>query len=196
MKLRHRYLNPIIVFLIVYMFGLLLYHVSNTVVSGIYTYLNYLLPESFPAYSLLAEKEANAELQKKLSVWGLLLTLFLINFIALKLENKKYERIVIQTDGLYLIKDGIKLYFKEFFKSDLITSALVPALLVIPPYFIPEKAMGYFGLIIPTWLGYYLKPHYNIAVAMIMVAAFSYAGRLISIPFAVKSWRAAWLSDI
>jgi hypothetical protein len=154
------------------------------------------MPTLFPLYGKLAEKAEYIELQKSLSLWGICLALMLINLIALKLENKKYERIVVQTDGMYLLRDGIKLYFKEFYKSDLITAALVPALLVIPPYFIPEKAMGYFGLIIPTWLGYILKSEYKLIPAMLMVAFFSYLGRLISIPLCVKSWRAAWLSDI
>lgn len=196
MKLTHKYLNPVIAFVIVYMFGILLYNASISVVSAVYTYLNYLFPDSFPLYNKLSEKAALEELYKSFAVWGLFVALFLINFISLRLENKKYERIVILTGGEYLIKDGIKLYFKEFFGSDIITSALVPALLVIPPYFIPEKVMGYFGLIIPNWMGYSLKFDYKLIPAMLMVALFSFVGRMLSIPICVKSWRAAWLSDI
>ena len=138
MKLTHKYLNPIIVFFAVYMFGYLLYNAGISLTRAVYTYMNHIFPESFPLYEKLAEKEALAGLYRIFELCGMLIALFLINLIALRLENKKYERIVILTDGQYLIKDGVRLYFKEFFASDVITSVLTPVLLVIPPTSFPR----------------------------------------------------------
>lgn len=196
MKLKDKYLYPVAVFLCVYIFGLLIYQFSVSAVNAVYTYLNYLFPDTFSLYTKLAEKEALAELQRALSVWGLFLAMFLINLIALRLDNKKYERLVILTDGQFLITDGIRLYFKEFFTGDLISSLIIPALLVIPAYFIPEKIMEKFGLFIFLWLGETMKYNFNIVMGMLTAAAFSLVGRILAVPICLKSWRAAWLSDI
>ena len=196
MKLRHKYLNPIIVFLIVYLFGLLLFGVSREAVKWVYTYLNHLLPSAFPLYNPIYDPEAYAKLNKTFSVVGIFVALFLINFIALKLENKKYERIISLTDGQYVMWDGIKLYFKEFWISDVITALILPAVIVIATYFIPDKMLGYFALILPGWLGYHMRQMYELIPAIILVAFFSFLGRILAIPLTVKSWRAAWLSDI
>ena len=199
MKLRHRYLNPIGVFLIVYMFGLLLFGFSCEAVEWIYTYLNHLFPRIFPVYSIILEKEEYYKLLRIQTLIGLFLSLFLIHFISLKLENKKYERLTGLTDGKYPLKEGIRLYFDEFLLTDAITAALVPAIIVIPSYFISDKLMGYFGLAIPNWLGYSLRAHCGVGAiipAVLIAALFSFAGRILAIPLTVKSWRAAWLSDI
>ena len=196
MKLKDKYLYPVAVFLCVYIFGLLIYQFSVSAVNAVYTYLNYLFPDTFSLYTKLAEKEALAELQRALSVWGLFLAMFLINLIALRLDNKKYERLVILTDGQFLITDGIRLYFKECFTGDLISSLIIPALLVIPAYFIPEKIMEKFGLFIFLWLGETMKYNFNIVMGMLTAAAFSLVGRILAVPICLKSWRAAWLSDI
>ena len=196
MRLKDKYLYPVAVFFCVYIFGLLIYQFSVSAVNAVYTYLNYLFPDTFSLYTKLAEKEALAELQRALSVWGLFLAMFLINLIALRLDNKKYERLVILTDGQFLITDGIRLYFKEFFTGDLISSLIIPALLVIPAYFIPENIMEKFGLFIFLWLGETMKYNFNIVMGMLTAAAFSFVGRILAVPICLKSWRAAWLSDI
>ena len=196
MKIRYKYFNPIIVFLIVYMFGLLIFSFSLGAVRWTHTYLNHILPDLFPKYNVIHDPDAYEKMERIFSVTGVFVALVLINLIALKLENKKYERMISLTDGQYLLKDGTKLYFGEFWITDLITSTLIPALLVIHPYFISDKFMGYFGLIIPSWMGYELKEIMPLPLAMICVALFSYVGRVLSALLCVKSWRAAWLSDI
>lgn len=196
MKLRHRYLSPIIAFLVVYLFGLLIFGFSTEAVEWIYNYLNHLFPNVFPLYNPIYDPEAHAKLNKAITVVGMFVALFLINLIALRLENKKYERIITLTDGEYLIKDGIKLYLKEFFASDIITAVILPILIVIATYFIPDNALGYFGLILPSWLGYNMRLLYGIIPSIFIVALFSFVGRILAIPLTVSAWRAAWLSDI
>ena len=196
MKFTHKYLNPIAVYLCVYIFGLWLFGFGCEAVEWIYTYLNHLMPDIFPLYNPIYDPEAHARLNKTWTVVGIFVTLFLINFIALRLENKKYERIIVLTDGQYLLKDGMKLYFKEFAVSDVVTAVILPVCLTIPPYFISEDTLGKFGLIIFTWLGYNMSLLYEIVPAVITVAIFSIVGRALSVPLAVRSYRAAWLSDI
>ena len=196
MKFRHRYISPVIIYLIVYIFGLLIFGFSREFAEWIYNYLNHLMPNAFPLYNPIYDPEAYEKLNKTLTVIGLFITFFFINFIALKLENKKYERMISLTDGQYLIKDGVKLYFKEFFISDIITALVLPVLITLATYFIPDSALGYFGLIVFGWLGYNMRLLYGLIPAVFIVALFSFAGRILAIPITVKSWRAAWLSDI
>ena len=196
MKLRHRYLSPVIIYLIVYIFGLFIFGLCCEIAEWIYTYLNHLMPSTFPLYNPIYDPEAYAKLNKALTVIGLFITFFFINFIALKLENKKYERIISLTDGQYLIVDGVKLYFKEFFISDIMTALVLPVLITLATYFIPDSALGYFGLILIGWLGYNMSLLYGLIPSLIIVALFSFSGRILAIPLTVKSWRAAWLSDI
>jgi hypothetical protein len=142
MKKKHKYLNPIILYLCVFIFGLVILGFSMTVVKWSHAYLNHLFPKIFPVYNKIYEPQAYERLEETKKVISLFLSLFLINFIALKIDNRKYERMVSLTEGQYLIKDGIKLYFKEFFTSDVIVSAVVPTVLVIPAYILSEDALG------------------------------------------------------
>ena len=196
MKLRHRYFSPVIIYLVVYIFGLFIFGLCCEIAEWIYTYLNHLMPSTFPLYNPIYDPEAYDELNKNITVIGMFLALFLINFIALRLDNKKYERIISLTDGQYLVKDGIRLYFKEFFISDIIASVILPVLIATGTYFIPDKALGYFALILPSWLGYNMRLLYGLIPSIFIVAGFSFVGRMLAIPLTVKSWRAAWLSDI
>ena len=196
MKFKHKYLEPVMLYLVVYIFGLWLFGFGLGAVRAVYEYLNHLLPNIFPLYNPIYEPEKHLELQNSYTVAAIFIALLLINFIALKFDNKKYEKIISQTDGQYLILDGIKLYFKEFLLSDVFCSLVLPMLLVIPPYFIPEDILGKYGLILITWLGYHMSTVHGLVPAIFTVALFSFAARLISIPECVKSWRAAWLSDI
>lgn len=196
MKIRHRYLNPIILFLIVYLFGLLIFGLCTEAVEWIYNYLNHLAPSTFPLYNPIEDPEAYEKLYKNITVIGMFLALFAINLISLRLDNKKYERIISLTEGQYLIKDGTRLYLEEFLTSDIISAVLLPVLIATGTYFIPDKALRYFGLIIPSWLGYNMRLLYGLIPSIFLVALFSFVGRMIAVPLTVKSWRAAWLSDL
>ena len=196
MKLRHRYLNPVIVFLAVYIFGLWMLGFCLNAVRWVHTYLNHLMPRVFPIYNPIYDPDSYAKLEKIFNVISIFLAIFLINFIALKLDNKKYERVVSLTDGQYTLRDGLELYFREFWLSDIITALILPVSIVAATYFIPDNVLGYFGLSAIAWLGYNMRLMYGFVPTVVIVALFSSVSRLLSIPLCVRSWRAAWLSDI
>jgi len=196
MKFRYKYLSPIAMFIFVFIFGLFISGLCGNAVDGIYTYLNHLSPETFPIYNQIYDIQTYSKLERIKDIISIFISLSLINLIALRLDNKKYERIISLTDGEYLIKDGIRIYFKEFFLSDAIVSLLIPAVLVIPAYFLTEDALSYFGLIFWNWLGYNMKFLFHLFPAMLISAAFSFVGRMLAIPLCVKAWRAAWMTDI
>lgn len=196
MKQRHKYLNPIILFLCVFIFGLFIFGFSSIVIKWGHAYLNYLFPSVFPTYNQIQDPEAFQKLERIKEIFAIFLSFIIINFISLRIDNRKYERMVILTEGQYLIKDGIKIYLKEFFMSDLLVTTAIPAVLVIPAYFLSENALGYFGLIFWNWLGYRFSTLMGLFPAILLAATFSFIGRMMLIPHCVKAWRSAWLTDI
>lgn len=196
MRFKHKYLTPILLFLCVFIFGLFIHGVSSNAVNWIYTYLNHLFPKVFPIYNRIYDMAAYTRIEQIKSTAAVFVSLCLINIIALKIDNKKYEHIISLTDGKYLIKDGIKLYFKEFLLTDAIVSIVIPAILVVPAYFLSEEILNYFGLIFWNWLGYNMKSLFKLFPAVLISATFSLIGRMIVIPHCVKAWRAAWMTDI
>ena len=196
MKQRHKYLNPIILYLCVFIFGLFIFGFSAIAVKWGHAYLSHLFPSIFPTYNQIHDPESYKRLEWIKGFISIFLSLIIINFISLRIDNRKYERLSLLTEGQYLIKDGIKLYFKEFFKSDLIVSTVIPAVFVIPAYLLSEDALGYFGLIFWNWLGYSFSSLMSVFPAMLLAATFSFIGRMMAIPHCVKVWRSAWLTDI
>lgn len=196
MKLKDKYFKPIVLFLCVYIFGLFIHGFSSEAVNWVYTYLNHLFPKAFPIYNRIYDMQEYMRIEHIKGVVAIFVSLFIVNLVALRIDNKKYERIVTLTDGEYLIKDGIKIYLKEFFVIDTIVSVTIPALLTIPAYYLTEDVLGYFGLIFWNWLGYNMKPIFHLFPAMLITAAFSFVSRMLIIPHCVKAWRAAWMTDI
>lgn len=196
MSFNKKYVKPIFLFVCVFIFGLFIFGVCLTVVDGAYAYLNHLYPEKFPIYNTIRDADAFYRLERIKDVIAIFLSLVLINFIALRLDNKKYERLVILTDGEYLIRDGLKVYLKEFFLTDVVVSVVIPAILVIPAYFLSENTLSYFGLIFWNWLGYHMSPIFALFPAILISALFSFVGRMLSIPLCVRYWRSAWMTDI
>lgn len=196
MKKKYKYLNPVILFLCVFIFGLFILGFSSVIVKWGYAYLSHLFPSVFPTYNQVHAPESYKRLEWIKGFISIFLSLIIINFISLRLDNKKYERIALLTEGQYLIKDGIKLYFKEFFKSDLIVSTVIPAVFVIPAYLLSEDSLGYFGLIFWNWLGYSFSSLMSVFPAMLLAATFSFIGRMMAIPHCLKAWRSSWLTDI
>ena len=94
MKFKQKYLIPAAIFFVIYLFGLLLFNLSRAVISAIYAYLNHLFPDTFPIYNEIYDPELYASSEKVFSVLTVFIALFIMNLIALRLDNKKYERIV------------------------------------------------------------------------------------------------------
>ena len=122
-----------------------------------------------------------------------LIGLGLINYVSLRLDNKKFEHIITKTDGQYRMTEGIALYCKEFLISDVVASTLPIAAFIIPAAFIPEKLMDR-GLVYIFKLGELLIEYYGIVGAVAVAIAFSLITRLLSAPLCLKTWRALWLS--
>ena len=202
MSLKKKYLYSIFTYSVIYIFGFVFIALGTSCARYLYAYMNYLFPRVFPLFSAVSEKEEYAKYLMLIASVGIFTAIWIINFFALRLDNSKFELMIKRTDGLYTVKDGIKIYLGEFGISEVISGVLLPLILVIPPFFIPEfgvqsvPVVGFLIMLMEKllWLGYAFKEYFSIGEALLLVAVFSSLSRAALIPGALKHWRASWLS--
>ena len=202
MRFKYKYIYPIAIFLLVYLFGTLIFSLGTVVANYGYSYMNYLFPRVFPTFSPISEK---AEYEKYLclvSTVGMLISYVIINFFSIRFDNKKFELVVSKTDGQYTVLEGMRLYLSEFLISDVISFVILPLVLVIPSYAIPkieQTTVPVVNLLIAIldyllWMSNAFKEYYSLTVALPIALVFAVIARLTVIPGALKHWRGAWLS--
>lgn len=202
MSFKRKYLNPVILYLLVYIFGFVFLSVGTMLARYAYAYMNYLFPKIFPIFSAVSEKESYEKYLTLLGSMGILISIWLINYFALRLDNAKFELMINRTDGQYTLAEGLPIFIREFGVSELIAAMLLPAILCIPPYFIPDfgvqsvPVVGFLILLLENllWLGYACREHFSLFHGVLLVIIFSLVSRASLIPGALKKWRASWLS--
>ena len=193
MNIKHKYVEPVLIFLTVYIFNVVLFKCGELLFIYAYNYLTETLPHLVKTVSPIhSPDEYELYLKASVSV-AAFIGLWLINYVSLRLDNKKFEYVITKTDGQYRMTEGLSLYFREFLASDAIASTLMISAFVIPAAFIPEKLMDR-GLVYIFKLGEMLIGYYGIVGAVIIAVIFSLATRLISVPLCLRTWRALWLS--
>ena len=193
MSIKHKYVEPVFIFLAVYLFSYLFCQVGEMLFIYIYNYLAEVIPIVVKTVNPMHMPDEYALYLKWIATSGAFVCLMIINYVSLRLDNQKFELIINKTDGQYRMTDGIKLYFGEFFKSDVIASTVAIGVLVLASGFIPEKFLDY-GLIILFKLGASLVEFYGIVGSVVIAIFFSFVTRMLSIPLALRVWRALWLS--
>ena len=202
MKFTHKYVYPAVTFIIIYTFGFVIFGAGATVAEYAHAYLGYLFPSLFPTYSPITEKELYQGIVKGITTAGVFISLWIINYISMRFDNKKFEMMIKRTEGLYRIKDGLGIYLRELWWSDVISAIAVPVLLTATAYLIPNIEMTTIPIInmfiellyIFLWLGGTMREFYSPITAVIIVALFSAVSRILVVPGALKRWRAMWLS--
>lgn len=193
MKIGRRYIAPIFIFLFFGMLGFVLEYVTEYLVPMCYDVLVHLFPDVFKDISPLTQPMEYEELTKRFTVISIFLIFLVIHYVALRCDNKRFEYIIDVTDGQYSMLEGLGIYLENFLVSDLICAVIVPPVLIIPAYFIPEKIMSY-GLNMPLWCGVSMMEHIDIVMATVLVIILSVVARFIVIFPTVKVWRAMWLT--
>ena len=193
MSIKHKYVDPILLFFGVYLFHYVISLSAELAFTYVYTYLSEVVPGLVETYTPITSPDEYATYLKTVSTFGAVACIGIINYISIRLDNKRFELIISKTDGKYEIKDGINLYFKEFFESDLIAASLPISVFVAVAYFIPEKLLDK-GLIIFFRLGASLTDYYGLVSAIVLAISASIVTRVLCAPFALRTWRALWLS--
>ena len=193
MSIEQKYAEPVFIFLAVYIFNFILFRTGEMLFVYARGYLEEMMPHFVKAVSpMQSPTEYDKYLKAKVTI-GALIGLCLINYLALRLDNKKFELIITRTDGQYRMREGVKLYCREFLLSDVIASTLPIIPFIVTAELVPEKLMDR-GLIYVFKLGVSLGEFYGTVGAVIVGVIFSFSARVVCIPFVLRTWRALWLS--
>ena len=193
MSIKHKYVEPVLIFLAVYIFHNVFRACSELIFIYAYNYLAEVIPNVVKTANPMTAPDQYAVYLKAVATFGAVGCLGILNYLSLRLDNKKFELIISKTDGKYRLKDGIRIYLKEFLKSDIISSTVPVAIFTAAAYFIPKKLLDY-GLIYVFGLGASLADHYGLVGGVVLATVCSCVIRLLCVPFAVRTWRALWLS--
>lgn len=193
MKLKQKYIDPILIYLAVYAASYILCQVGEMLFTYAYTYLSEVTPSLVDTVNPVHTPDEYEVYLMCISVVGVIVGLWLINYLSLRLDNKKFEYIVSKTDGKYTMREGLGLYYDEFLITDLIASTVVISVFVLGAYFIPEKWMDR-GLYLIFKPGMELMKYCHPVFAVIIASTVSFTTRILSVPAAVRKWRALWLS--
>lgn len=159
------------------------------------------LPGAFPVYNYVTEHENYLKLESELLLMVSTAALAVMSYLSVRFDNERYEYMITRTDGMYTIKDGASIYYERYFKSDIVTSFIVPLPLTIIVYFLPLISGAlpetvYEFLLVPLrptllfvnvlgdLIGYFV---------MVVIAA---VARQASGIAAISAFRASWLSDV
>ena len=193
MKFHQKYILPIFHLLIFLLLGFLLFDAAYYVLGAIHGYLASVFPDIFRVYSQISEAEEYEEQRKRMTVLIIGVILILVHYLALRVDNKRFEYVIDLTDGLYTMPEGLSLYLKRFTISDVIASALDPLLVTVPIYFIPEDFFERW-LRLPFWCYDNLIGYFDIVEVSVYLVLLSLIARALVIYPTVKVWRAMWLT--
>ncbi len=193
MKVSKKYLVPHLIYFAVFIGGFAAAVLASYIVPIVYDYLVYLFPKVFHSYSPVSEPDEYARFMKWSAVTTYVLALVIINYIAMRLDNSRFEYFISKTEGFYKIPSAMKMYYREFLVSDIIVSVLIPPALTVPAYFMPKKAMDMI-LRFPFWSGELLLSYLSFTETIVWCILISLIARLILVPVILKKWRASWLT--
>ena len=193
MSIKHKYGEPVLIFLAVYLFHYVICQCGEMLFIYSYTYISEIIPSLVKTVNPINTPDEYEIYLKGIATAGAFVGLFIMNYVALRLDNGKFERVITKTDGQYTMRDGLKLYFDEFFISDVIASSIIIGPFVCGAYFIPEKLLDK-GLIFLFRIGVSLIEFYGIVGSVAIAILFSLLTRLISVCLVLRTWRALWLS--
>ena len=192
MKFGQKYVMPPFIALFWFALGGAAVLISDIIVSLLYDYGTEILPSIFLRPSPISEPELYERVQTVTTLSIIALTLWPMSYLAARLDNKRFEFTVKETEGLYRIGTRLKAHMRLFWLSDLISTALAAAIFTLPAYLIPEKYLDPF---LPfLWCGGRLLGHFELVPALLIIISMSCIIRLLVTPSVLKAWRVGWLT--
>lgn len=193
MKATKRFIESPIIYLFLYLLLPAIYTVVALFVNTIYGVLTINLPEYFKYYSIITEPEEYATCQATLAAITIFISLYLAQKFYFFLDNGRFEYMIVKTEGMYTMSEGLVLYYKSFLLDDIVTCILTSALLYFPALFIPEAIRKY-GFDLLFYPANIMREHFGDVLGFVVLALLATFARLFESINAVKSYRANWLS--
>ena len=174
-------------------------HIPSFFISGV---IHPALCEWFPAlfveYSPVSRPEQYAVMSATLSIINSTLAIFIISYFCVRLDNERMEYMISRTEGLYTFRDGAALYFPRYWKADLAVALTAPLPLVALNLFIPERLPAPLDSLVGDLLSFtrgYTDILGTVGAVFVMCLTLLVC-RLVSGALSIRTWQAAWLSDI
>ena len=169
------------------------YFIHGIFADGIYPALAKLLPDVLPIYNAVSEKEAYHELRATLALYSGILAVFAVEYFAGAIANERFEFMIRKTDGMYLVREGARLYFPRYALPDLFATLLTVAAFHTAAFFIPAEIREKF------LLGFFdMSAAYATRIGLIggilLHGAAYFTATLLSGLRAIDKWRGKWLS--
>ena len=142
MKLGSKYLFPPVLALFFFMIGAVLILINDIIVGLFASWLAEVMPVLFGRPSSISDPEGYERYELIITVITIALTLLPVTFFSMRLDNKRFEYIVVRTEGLYTIPDTARWHFETFWLSDLFSATVAPLVFTLPVYLIPERFVG------------------------------------------------------
>ena len=193
MSIARKYVYPVLHYTAVFLFGIIPFEVFSLILRTLYEYLKYEIPSVVPDYSPVLNPDEYARVIKVTDMITLFLTILVLTYIAMRLDNARFEYTVKPSGGLYRISERLGGHVREFVISDVISSVLVPTVFVIAAYLTPTVVLRWGGDFV-LWAGVRTARHVDLVGGVLYAALMSVVSRLILTPKVLIDWRASWLT--
>ena len=192
MRIVDKYVFPPFIMLFFTLLGGAGILVADIVVGLFAGWLSEALPEVFARPSFIDDPAGYERYGCILNLASVLITLLPVTYLSMRLDNKRFEYVVVETEGLYTIPERLGQHLSEFWLSELISASAAPLLLTLPVYLVPEK---YITPLLPVlWCGARLLPYLGIIPGTLIIFTLSVAMRFAMEAPVLRAWRVSWLT--
>jgi len=155
-------------------------------------------PRFFRVYNQVLEPEAFERVNGNINLIAALFAIFAISYLTVRYDNRRYEVMITETEGLYTVREGAALYYPRFLRVDLLSSMVMAIPLAVLPLFLPEEMPKILRRITETLtaMTWVFTDRFGIILGTLVLALLIFVFRQLSGLIALGRWRALWLSDI
>lgn len=189
--------------------GILMWCLAFVILGAVSFVINSLLypaflqwfPRLVPEYNFVNEREDYERFYLALSVIAVAVSIFILSYASVRLDNERMEYMITKTEGKYTLGEGVSIYFTRYFYPDVLAAAVIPLpLLLIDIFalpflgFLPEGLLSLINMPFePTRI---VCEAFGIVFGYLFMAVLFFLSRLLAGLRALDIWRVLWLSDI
>lgn len=197
-----KYTHSVLRYFLIYALGFIPFYIIGALLEVIYNILSDKMPSLFPSYNIVTQKSELLALESTLALICAVITVFVLTVLTVKYDNERYEFIISETDGLYELADGGRIYTKNYLYADIVCALAVPIPFLFTTYIpFPEESAKALR-ILENVLGTLSSPttafsnKLGIFLGAAAVILISLVSRIPAGYMGLKRWRGLWLSDI
>lgn len=163
-----------------------------------YPALNEWFPRVFPSYNFVTDESGYLALADNIELISAFAAIFILTYITVRFDNERAEYIITATDGLYTVPQGAAVYFPRYLRPDIICALMLPVPLAVADLFIPLELPKWLAPILDTLLSLnrVFTERFGLFIGTLFMMLGVFISRVLSGLLALRSHRAAWLSDI